>query len=90
MLRLGPQVESQEHLLVISLPKISSLVRLMMTVIMIVIFGDGGGDYGNGGGGGGGGNGGDEDVDDDLEATQLLGAPIEVGWSPKVRQPLPD
>ena len=32
--------------------------------------------------------GGDGD-DGDLEATQLLGAPIEVGWSPQVSQPLP-
>ena len=61
----------------------------MMTVIMIVVFGDGGGDHGNRGGNGGD-EGGDEDFDDDLEATKLLGAPIEVGWSPKVRQPLPD
>ena len=58
----------------------------MMMLIRIVVFGDGGGDYGNGNGGDEGGDGGD----DDLEATQLLGAPIEVGWSPKVRQPLPD
>ena len=43
---------------------------------------DSGGEYGN--------YGGDEGVDDDLEATQLLGAPIKVGWSSKVRQPLPD
>ena len=33
-----------------------------------------------------GGKGGDED----LEATQLLGAPIEVSWSPQVSQPLPE
>ena len=58
----------------------------MTMLIRIVVFGDGGGDYGNGNGGDEGGDGGD----DDLEATQLLGAPIEVGWSPKVCQPLPD
>ena len=44
---------------------------------------DSGGEYGNG-------NDGDEDVDDDLKATQLLGAPIEVSWSSQVSQPLPD
>ena len=29
-------------------------------------------------------------VDEDLEATQLLDAPIEVTWSPQVSQPLPE
>ena len=28
--------------------------------------------------------------DEDLEAAQLLGAPIEVSWSPQVSQPLPE
>ena len=31
-----------------------------------------------------------EGGDEDLEAAQLLGAPIEVSWPPQVSQPLPE